>query len=723
MNTRCARALRTEISTRAPLLALGLCISAAALADPTTITIADGSQYAGNTPRPLIFPLARSGDLGYDVALSFHTIDGSAFAGTDYTAALGTLIVPAGSASASLPVTIAQYYGSSSDLTFQLNLDAATGIGPAPSFAAQQSFATGVDPSSVAEADVNNDGKPDVIVVNFFDNTVSVLLNTTPPGAGTPSYADQQTFPAGAYPNSVTTADVNGDGKSDLIVAGGGNAVSVLLDTTAPGATTPSFAAQQTFATGSTANPATSVIATDVNGDGKPDLIVANDSGVSVLLNTTAPGATTANFAAQQTFATGYSPQGVTAADVNGDGKPDLIVANYFGDVSVLLNITAPGAPAPSFSAQQTFPAGPPGNGGFVVASDLNGDGKPDLIVTHPSDSTLSVLLNTTTPGAATPSFATRKTFATGSNPTCVTAGDVNGDGKPDLIVVGSSSYTISALINITVPGAATPNFAAQQSFGTANSSTSVTSADVNGDGKPDLIVATFGSIDNTVSVLLNTTPPPTATLNFANAQQFSTGHAHTVVTADFNGDGKADLVSANSQDNSVSVLLNATAPGATAPSFQPQQTFAVGAADYSPAVGDFNGDGKPDIVVGNTSDNTISVLLNTTAPGATTPSFASQTTFAVGSFPISVAVADFNGDGLPDVVTANDSSNTVSVLFDTTAPGAAVPTFTAQQTFATGSGPNAVATADLNGDGKPDLIVANYNSATVSVLLNTAAS
>src|ERR1019366_6930042 len=176
------------------------------------------------------------------------------------------------------------------------------------------------------------------IVANEGDNTVSVLLNTTAPGATTPSFATQQTFAVGGYPYSVTTADLNGDGKPDLIVANlVDGMVSVLLNTTAPGATTPSFATQQTFATGSSPR---SVTAADVNGDGKPDLIVANTAGtVSVLLNTTAPGATTPSFATQQTFATGSNPFSVTVADVNGDGLPDLIVANEAGNtVSVLLN-------------------------------------------------------------------------------------------------------------------------------------------------------------------------------------------------------------------------------------------------------------------------------------------------------------------------------------------------------------------------------------------------
>ena len=159
-------------------------------------------------------------------------------------------------------------------------------------------------------ADVNGDGKPDLIVANHSDNTVSVLLNTTAAGRHhRPASPPSRPSPPAASPTSVTAADVNGDGKPDLIVANyGSNTVSVLLNTTAPGATTPSFATQQTFATGS--DPY-SVTAADVNGDGKPDLIVANNSGntVSVLLNTTAPGATTPSFATQQTFATGSQPR------------------------------------------------------------------------------------------------------------------------------------------------------------------------------------------------------------------------------------------------------------------------------------------------------------------------------------------------------------------------------------------------------------------------------
>ena len=764
---------------RHPLLALvlGLGVSLSALADTNTLTVASATKGTRNSPVTMLFPVTRSGDLVYEAVLDYHTVDGTALAGTDYTATAGSITIPAGATTATIPVTLSAQAHNGPDYTFQLLLDAASRIWPAPNFASQQSFATGSGPFSVAVADVNGDGRPDLIVANYFgSSTVSVLLNTTAPGAATPSFAAQNTFATGSGPHSVTTADVNGDGKPDLIVANfdgntisvllnttvpgaatpsfaaqrtfaagsgpiaitaadingdgkldliltnfGGNTVSVLLNTTAPGATTPSFAARQTFATGT--NPF-SVAVADVNGDGKPDLIVTatniNSNSVSVLLNTTASGATTPSFAAQQTFATGSNNQSVTVAEINGDGKPDLIVANFYDDtVSVLLNTTAPGATTPSFATQQIFTTGPSPRS--ATAADVNNDGKPDLIVANSDGNTVSVLLNTTVPGATTPSFAAQQTFATGDKPVFVTVGDMNGDGKPDLIVANDNGNTVSVQLNSTAPGAATPSYTAQQTFATGSDPQSVTTADVNGDGKPDLIVANTNS--NIVSVLLDTTAPGAATPSFAAQQTFATGSApQSVTVADINGDGKPDLIVANAGDNAVSVLLNTTAPGATTPNFATEQTFATGSAPQSVTVADVNGDGKPDLIVVNANGNTVSVLLNITAPGATTPSFATQQTFATGVGPQSVTVANVNGDGKPDLIVANFNDNTISVLLNTTVPGATTPSFATQGTFAAGSGPISITAAEINGDGKPDLIVANRNDNTVSVLLNTTA-
>jgi hypothetical protein len=571
----------------------------------------------------------------------------------------------------------------------------------------------------VAAADVNGDGRPDLLVANRGPSTVSVLLNTTAPGAATPSFAAATNFPVGSNPESVSTADVNGDGRPDLLVANANSAnVSVLLNQTAPGAATPSFTAATNLPVGS--DPA-SVAGADVNGDGRPDLVTANPgaNSVSVLLNLTAPGAPTPSFAPAASFAAGGGPGSVAAADVNGDGRPDLLVANSnSATVSVLLNTTAPGAPTPSFAPAASFGAGTSPTS--VAAADVNNDGRPDLLVTTPGSDTVSVLLNTTLPfGRTTTTFAAAAHFGAGSGPASVAAADVNGDGQFDLLVANSGANTVSALLNTTAPGALTPSFAPQSTFpvGDLANPQAVAAADVNGDGRPDLLVANSGT--DTVAVLLNTTAPGAVPPGFAPAANFGAGSAPaSVAAADVNGDGRPDLLVANRGTDTVAVLLNTTAPGAATPRFAAPASFVAGSGPTSVAAADVNGDGRPDLLVATASN--VAVLFNTTVPGATTPSFAAATSFPAGSGPTSVAAADVNGDGRPDLLVATASS--VAVLLNTTFPGATTPSFAAATSFPVGSSPQAVAAVDVNGDGRRDLLVANQGANTVSVLLNTTA-
>jgi hypothetical protein len=357
------------------------------------------------------------------------------------------------------------------------------------------------------------------------------------------------------------------------------------------------------------------------------------------------------------------------------------------------------------------------------VMVDVNGDGKPDLIAAGDgtNGNMLAVLLNTTGTGAPTPSFAAKQDFTAGNPFSGATAADVNGDGKPDLIAADDGNNAVEVLLNTTAKGASVASFAAPLTFAAGYRPKTVVTADVNGDGKPDLIAADADS--NSVSVLLNMTTTGAKTPSFAAHQDFAAGSYSWIVTAaDVNGDGRPDVIAANSLDHSVSVLLNTTPAGSPVPSFAAHQDFVVSGGPYGLAASDVNGDGRPDLVALNLETHSISVLLNVTPAGAPSPSFAARQDFLVGVNDASaLAVADIDGDGRPDVVTGNGTDKMVSVLVNTTAAGAAAASFAAQRTFATSDsnfGP--VLTADVNGDGKID-VLDGLNSGSVAVFMNTS--
>jgi len=393
------------------------------------------------------------------------------------------------------------------------------------------------------------------------------------------------------------------------------------------------------------------------------------------------------SFGAATNFPVGSSPRSVASGDLNGDGKPDLAAANFSSDnVSILL-----GDGSGAFGAAANFAAG--SNPSSIAIGDLNDDGKPDLAVGNFSSNNVSILL-----GAGTGSFGAATSFAAGLSPSSVAIGDLNGDGKPDLAVANANSANVSILL-----GDGSGSFAAATNFAAGAGPFSVAIGDLNGDGKPDLAVANVGSAD--VSILLGT-----GSGSFGAATNFAAGAGpFSVAIGDLNGDGKSDLAVANQDSADVSILL-----GDGSGSFGAATNFAVGTSPFSVAIGDLNGDGKPDLAVANQGSSSVSTLL-----GTGSGSFGAATNFAVGTNPRSVAIEDLDGDGRRDLAVANAASSNVSILLNTTtfAPSG---TFGAATSFAAGTNPRSVAIGDLNSDGKPDLAVANANSANVSILLGT---
>ena len=319
-----------------------------------------------------------------------------------------------------------------------------------------------------------------------------------------------------------------------------------------------------------------------------------------------------------------------------------------------------------------------------VAVGDFNRDGKLDLAVADYATNTVSVLL-----GNGDGTFQAHVAYATGRWPELVVVGDFRGDGKLDLVVSNSGDNNISVLLG---NGDGTFQPAANYSV-----TGGVAVGDFNRDGKLDLAVADSNSINVLLGNGDGTFEPPV---------NYSIGGG-TPVVGDFNRDGKLDLAVATNGSNNINVLL-----GNGDGTFQLAGSYSIPSAPTSMAVADFNADGKLDLVVatnGSSSNNTVSILL-----GNGDGTFQAHMDYATGSSnPSSVAVGDFNGDGRPDLVVTDLFSTDVRLLL-----GDGDGTFGAAATYAAGSGPSSVAMGDFNADGRLDIAVADSGSATVSVLL-----
>lgn len=337
------------------------------------------------------------------------------------------------------------------------------------------------------------------------------------------------TYPVGNGPNNVVAADVNNDGKLDLICANdstnfNGNTVTVLTNNGAG-----VFGSNATYTVGK----APFVTAADLHGTGKPDLITANfaDSTLMVLTNNGA-----GVFGSNATYAVGNGPFNVIAVDVNNDGKLDLICANdgtnYDGNTLTML--TNNGNGTFTFSATSKVGKLP-----SVTAADLRGIGRPDLITANFGDNTLTVLTNN---GAGL--FGSNATYAVGINPINVVAANVNNDTKLDLICANNGTNTLTVLTN---NGNGTFTLSATL---VVDSAPFVTAADANGDGNADLITANYSTAS--LRVLTNN-----GTGIFGSNANYTVGDSPISVTAaDVNNDGRQELISVNFGDNSLTVRL-----------------------------------------------------------------------------------------------------------------------------------------------------------------------
>ena len=445
------------------------------------------------------------------------------------------------------------------------------------------------------------------------------------------------------------------------------------------------------------------VVIEDLDGDGRPDFVVANNgfNTVSVYRNTSINGII--SFASKQDFFPGLIPQSIAIGDFNGDGKPDLAVANFNSHtVGVFKNTSVNGVI--SFGTVQSFNTGT--NPGNVSIGDIDGDGKLDLAVANENSNTISILRNTST--SSTISFALKKDYVTSSGPYCVVLGDIDSDGKLDLVVANNYSNSVSVLRNTSSIG--NISFALKKDFATSSGPYSAAIGDIDSDGKLDIAVT--NNVSGTVSLLRNTSS--IGNISFDSKQDISTGEEPVnVVMGDLNKDGKLDLVITNYLSNTVSVFKNTSSIGVI--SFSSKQDYIIGSNPHSVAMGDIDGDGYPDLAVTSFQTKLVSILINNSGSGAI--SFISRQGFITDLYPTDFDFGDLDGDGKPDIVVSVNDSQSVSVHRNTSSFDKV--TFASKQDYSIGLSPNDVAIRDIDGDGKPDLVVNYYNA--ISILKNTS--
>lgn len=575
--------------------------------------------------------------------------------------------------------------------------------------------------SAVLLADFNGDGKLDLGLANSLDPRVRVAL-----GNGDGTFGASQLVTVGGQPQSLVAGDFAGTGRLGFAAAGGiSGAVSVRL-----GLGDGTFQVPQHLDVGNQPN---GLVASDFNHDGSIDLAVANDGKpgrTSILM-----GLGDGTYQPEARFASGISTA-VAWTDFNGDGRPDLVTTNYdadaaTGDLTVLLGLGDGTFQAPVHYVVGSFPIG-------LLIADFNADGKADVAVVNNFSNNVSILL-----GNGDGTLQPAVNYAVGSSPRAIALGNFNADGFWDLAVANSGSSDVSILT-----GAAGGTFQPAVNVSVGSSPVGIVTGDF-GNGRPDIATVNSGSGD--VSILMNQGGG-----SFAAAVSFQAGaHPSAIAAGDFNGDGTLDLATTNSGANTISVLT-----GLGGGSFSAPATIAVGQSPSAIIAADLNGDGRVDLACTNGFDRTATTLL-----GRGDGTFVTPDQFSSAAIESTPTLADVTGDGTPDsivlnragqillrpgrpgepgsfdaarVVNVNRSAraftivqsagksliaavdlktNTVS-LYSISAGGIA----SEAGQLVTGLQPARIAAADLTGDGREDIVVANAGNGTASMFIATAA-
>lgn len=534
--------------------------------------------------------------------------------------------------------------------------------------------------------DFNNDGKPDVAGVNSGTARVELLI-----GDGFGVLNAPVSFVAGNGVKSIAAGDFNRDGRVDIATANSTGGTASILLANGPG----SLAAPVSFSVGAGLNH---VHASDLDRDGQLDLLFSLYGPSRWIVYKGVGDGTFNNPVTIPLNETNSNPNFAVTANLDADGPPEIVSADFFPFLRVLDNLSAIscGAPLAGPIAAETLRSA-----SGVAVGEINGDGRLDIVVAsrYPviNASWLHIIH-----GRGDGQFVHTSQGIQVSAPEAIALGDFNGDAITDAVSTSSEFGVVTVARGVYN----SQQFNSPADFAAGTQPRGVVAVDLDRDGKLD-VVAT------------DSMAPPAQALSFLRGQgnlslaarkTYAAGAgASGVTTGDFNLDGWPDIATANADAGSVSIALGAGDGGLLAPASR-----SAGTRPVAIAAADLDSDSFPDLIVADSAANAVYSF-----KGAATGFSASPSgTYPVGATPVAVAVSDFTGDGRLDIATADSAADTATLLIGQSGGG-----FQPAKSYRVGPQPSALAVGDVNDDGRPDLVVSNKGSGIVTTLLSAGSS
>jgi len=443
-----------------------------------------------------------------------------------------TVTVPNGATYQPITVNVSNLIARSSK-PFLVSFGASEALSSS-AYSGHTTFTTASNPIYMAEGDLDNDGKTDVVTSNLGGNNISIFRNTSTKGSiGSSSFATKSDISCSNQADAINIDDIDGDGKLDLIVGiKNSNLISIFRNTSSVGSI--SFSSATSYSTGTEPY---FIAVNDFDGDGKQDIVTSNRSSnnISIFQNASSSGTISLNTAF--TLSAAGLPHGIVAEDIDMDGKPDISVTNYNSkNIHILRNIHSSGSlSSSSFASSVTVSTGTANPMGLAV-KDIDMDGKNDLVCTYQSSGQLAIFRSTSSSGSI--SFASASTFTSGTTARSAYVNDMNGDGKPDIVCANIGSNNMAVFQNNSSSGSI--SLSSAYTFSTNSQPHMALAIDVDGDTKPEIVSCNYGA--NTVSVYRNSvinTEPTTAPASLSLSNMTGT----TVDLSWTNGNGSKRIV------------------------------------------------------------------------------------------------------------------------------------------------------------------------------------